>query len=400
MSSLSTRAFTTPAALPAVTVTTPVNPNQLAPASPAVIGAVSDADLSVILPKVTPQPDLPVSGGLRFPIGSSRDVRIPRDAIVTPIGSMPADGTKRAKQLDIHDVLGGPHRSPNPTARDRVLPFTRPDYTGGVDGRPGDAVPDRLRTPLYVKSIYDADEVSMNDVQQQSISDCYILAPIAAVARQNPQAIKDMITDNGDGTYTVRFKERVPYSEPPQYQDKPITVSGDFPGGLDSNSHAKPGDANVFGQREIWPLVLEKACEFYLGGNEAASKDGYDMISGGGPSARIMEAIAGRPVKSDPEGFVDLGISQPIYLGGIQTSYDEMKADFDSGKAIVISTPNVPSGLNYNLVPAHVYTVQNVYTDTYGREWVELYNPWGYNQPERIPFDQINKGDFNGIVTS
>ena len=154
MSNLSTRAFITPAAAtPAVTGITPATPGPPLPPSPAVMGPAGDADLSLILPKVTPQPAPTGSVEIRLPIGSSRDVRIPPDAIVTRIGSMPAGNAKREKPITIQNVLGGPHQLPNPTRRDHVLPFDRSDYTGGVDGRPADAVPDRLRPALFVQGV-------------------------------------------------------------------------------------------------------------------------------------------------------------------------------------------------------------------------------------------------------
>jgi hypothetical protein len=93
-----------------------------------------------------------------------------------------------------------------------------------LDRPPMDMVPGRLRNPLFVKDGSDVHEVDMNDVDQGGIGNCYVMASIAAVARQDPERIKNMVHDNGDGTYTVTFKEG--------WKDVPITVSGDFPGGI------------------------------------------------------------------------------------------------------------------------------------------------------------------------
>src|SRR5262249_12393092 len=46
---------------------------------------------------------------------------------------------------------------------------------------------------------------AVNDVRQGELSDCYFLAALGELAQDRPQAIKDMFTDNGDGTFTVRF---------------------------------------------------------------------------------------------------------------------------------------------------------------------------------------------------
>ena len=56
--------------------------------------------------------------------------------------------------------------------------------------------------PLYGP---EAGGPSRADVNQWGVYDCYLEASLAAVATQNPTAIKNMITDNGDGTYGVRF---------------------------------------------------------------------------------------------------------------------------------------------------------------------------------------------------
>jgi hypothetical protein len=46
---------------------------------------------------------------------------------------------------------------------------------------------------------------SMSDINQGSLADCYFLSSLAEVAFQDPSAITSMITDNGNGTYGVRF---------------------------------------------------------------------------------------------------------------------------------------------------------------------------------------------------
>jgi uncharacterized protein with LGFP repeats len=43
------------------------------------------------------------------------------------------------------------------------------------------------------------------DIDQGALGDCYLLASLASIAAKNPQAIRDMIIDNGDDTYTIRF---------------------------------------------------------------------------------------------------------------------------------------------------------------------------------------------------
>ena len=60
-------------------------------------------------------------------------------------------------------------------------------------------------TELYNTSGPNANEPSLSDIQQGSYGDCYFLSSLGALARNDPNAVKNMIHDNGNGTYTVTF---------------------------------------------------------------------------------------------------------------------------------------------------------------------------------------------------
>lgn len=53
--------------------------------------------------------------------------------------------------------------------------------------------------------LYGASGPQISDVNQGHIEDCYVMAALAEVAAQNPSLIQSMITDNGNGTFGVRF---------------------------------------------------------------------------------------------------------------------------------------------------------------------------------------------------
>jgi hypothetical protein len=38
----------------------------------------------------------------------------------------------------------------------------------------------------------------------------------------------------------------------------------------------------------------------------------------------------------------------------------------------------------------HCYAVSNVYRDANGKQWVELYNPWGHDHA-RLSFDEVRQ---------
>ena len=227
---------------------------------------------------------------------------------------------------------------------------------------------------LFVKGAGDVDAVSFNDIHQEQVGDCFLLGSLAAIARQDPQRIRDMVVDNGNGTYTVTFKERHGggvFGSPPEYVDVPITVTADFPGGLGGEGHAASGDTG-WGTVEIWPLVIEKAYGQYL-----TCQDPYGALDRGGSSERMLEMLTGRPAT--------LGGGLITALGGGE-SFDTLLADFQAGKAITVCTYDFEG----SLVADHCYAVSNVYRDANGNQWVELYNPWGHDHAT-LSFDEVSK---------
>lgn len=63
---------------------------------------------------------------------------------------------------------------------------------------------------------------SVDDVSQGGLNDCYVFAACAAIVGANPDRIKQLIKDNGNGTFTITFKGIVIFSSAEQ------TVSADF----------------------------------------------------------------------------------------------------------------------------------------------------------------------------
>lgn len=224
-----------------------------------------------------------------------------------------------------------------------------------------------MPNPLFVKGAGDTDAVAMNDIDQNSLGDCWMMGPLAAVAKNDPQRIKDMVQDNHDGTYTVTFKE---FNFFGGWSDKKITVTADFPGGINGGGHAGVGDKNIGGKGEIWPLIIEKAYAQYKGG--------YDKLNGGNPN-EFMMAITGK---------FTTAYDKPFSLLGAGLNANQLQNDFNAGKPIVFSTPKT-GALGYGLVNNHCYAVQNVYTDANGKKMVQLYNPWGNSHPSPIPYDDF-----------
>jgi len=95
---------------------------------------------------------------------------------------------------------------------------------------------------LYGNAGNPLESICPEAVEQGHVGDCFFMSATLSLASKNPQAIRDMIKDNQDGTYTVTF---------PGAPDRPVTVK-------------KPTAAEtaIYGastEHGTWPAVLEKA---------------------------------------------------------------------------------------------------------------------------------------------
>ncbi|HYO64290.1 MAG TPA: C2 family cysteine protease [Pyrinomonadaceae bacterium] len=233
----------------------------------------------------------------------------------------------------------------------------------------------------YVTGAGDGGEVSYNDVSQGGLNNCFVMASVAAVARTNPDAIRNMIQENRNErgeviSYTVTFhqKEDGLFGLGGGFKEVKVTVDANFP---TNGKHANPGDRAADGTQEIWPLVIEKAF--------AQLRGGYANIDKGGSAHEVMTALTGRDAEwKKPSDY----------------TFKQLSADFAAGRAVVFdTTKGIPAELatKYGLVGWHSYVATRVYSDKSG-QWVELYNPWGptAQQPTRVPYSEAAK-IFSGI---
>jgi Flp pilus assembly pilin Flp len=203
----------------------------------------------------------------------------------------------------------------------------------------------------------DGTAVHANDVSQGGLGDCYLIAALGAIAIQNRSVIEDAIRDNGDGTYTVTFHQRNDHPGwqfwKSDYDTVEITVNNEF--ATDANGNpvfAKPGDGTG-ANRELWPMIIEKAY--------AQWKGGYQQIGHGGLPSDAMEALTG----------------QPSTVGG-DLSMEDMAEAFEDGQAISVWTGEAKGPLfdNGTLVGGHAYFVTNV---DQANNRVTVHNPWGWS---------------------
>lgn len=85
----------------------------------------------------------------------------------------------------------------------------------------------------------------------QNLCDCYFISSLQAVAQTHPGLLESMVTDHGDGTYTVDFNVRLPVLGAFDHKE---TVNAQFP-----SSTVLSHIADAAGKRNILVQIIEKA---------------------------------------------------------------------------------------------------------------------------------------------
>ncbi len=116
---------------------------------------------------------------------------------------------------------------------------------------------------------------SKDDIMQGTpIGDCYLMTLLAAIARNDPDHIRQTVADLGDGTYAVDFKDN-------NHHDIYVRVDGDLPTNSDGTlAYAKLGKGN-----SMWVAIIEKAWTFYR--DEKPAGVGSGVNAGQGTYASI-----------------------------------------------------------------------------------------------------------------
>lgn len=188
---------------------------------------------------------------------------------------------------------------------------------------------DRTGEPLFPNGVPRPD-----DVDQGDLGDCWLLAVLAGMAAQNPDAIERMIRENPDGTYTVTFAD-----------GRAVTVDADV---RDSGGHG------------LWVSIIEKAY--------AQREGGYDELNGGDPSNALKALLGGDTEDFDPDSTRDFIFGDNVSPAD---SYRRIEQALDDGRVVTASVRNT-LGIN----GGHALTVTDVY-ESGGEQYVVVRNPWG-----------------------
>jgi hypothetical protein len=228
----------------------------------------------------------------------------------------------------------------------------------------------------FVRGPSDATDIDPNDVRQGNLGDCYLLASMAAIARQNPDAIRRLIRDNGDGTYTVTLYRN---SRPlrfwrPEYIPVEVEVTPEFPAVDGRPVFAQPDDGSGSHQ-ELWTLLVEKAY--------AQQRGGYGDLEGGWGHV-AMSSLTGVESEWHAPSSISLSdLANHLDQGHAVTASSLADLSVDVGGQQVWDIPDAsdvhPLFQSDVLYENHEYYVTGVNQET---GTVSIRNPWGRHLPE------------------
>jgi len=232
---------------------------------------------------------------------------------------------------------------------------------------------------LFQKGRDDDSSIHPNDVSQGALGDCYFVASLAAVAKQNPGLIRRAIRDNGDGTYTVTLYKKTGgfLGFGGHYEPVEITVTGEFPKGEYYSKEAKQWVAVTphvgTGDKELWPLIFEKAYGQLIAG-DGRMPQVYKELNEGGFPQDALTALTGKSSETHSPDHYTL---------------QELVDFHQKGYALVLSSKD--KYRNGTLVQNHAYWIESINMES---GVVIVRNPWGYDNSKlnriEIPFDELD----------
>lgn len=225
-------------------------------------------------------------------------------------------------------------------------PENEPDH---LTANENSASPTLTKWKPFAVTLYPFGSPEPADVNQHAIGDCSFCAVMASMAYLYPDFIKDIIKDNGDGTYTVRLFD-------PDGKNVDVCVKSTFL----CNSSGTLAQVTGKNNEPTWSAVLEKALMKYLTiykvsrlwgiGSDVAAP----IVTGdGGSFAFYPNQLWNGELKLIADWSVDEGM---IGVGGFTVS-------------------NLECGSLYT-VTAHAFTIMktNHASDGY---LFSMRNPWG-----------------------
>ncbi len=231
------------------------------------------------------------------------------------------------------------------------------------------------------KNLFGPQGPNVNDIKQDAFGDCYFVATLAAVARQNPALIRNAIDYNARGyNFMVRL-----YTKEGKKKSLFITQAEI------ANNVARRGGSyvdNTAKDERIWPAVMETAyAKLYDSNAKDGLDEGYKKIINGGYPADAMMAITGSTGTEEQFHYY----SRLAQTGSLAVLGNRIATALNNNKAVTLWSVKEKDMRNRieklfkkdiqkdGLVNNHVYTVTQSKQDA-AKEWqITMRNPWGTN---------------------
>ena len=184
----------------------------------------------------------------------------------------------------------------------------------------------RKWTKLENEPLFGKDGPSCDDiVQHPDMGNCFMLAPLASMALQNPEYIKKHIKDNNDGTVTVKLYDD--FNGQPTY----IKVDKSVP---DGSSYKKS-----FSEGALWVKMFEKA--FIAYSIKRNKTNPFDALLEGDSGSKMMNAMR---LEVDPPYKTE------SYKGKSGELFNIIKDAFNNNAIITYGKLTGPYGHNISVV--------------------------------------------------
>jgi len=216
-------------------------------------------------------------------------------------------------------------------------------------------------------NLFSAAGPQATDVNQGTLGDCYFLAALSDEASQNTNVIKNMITSDGNGVYTVDFKQNG--------ANDYVTVD-DAMATLPKGYHVSDGSNLAFDDGgtsgSMWSEIVEKAYTEFRSDTDpsansaSAPQNSYTRISGGWDEG--IAAITGQSVN-------DYAASYYTSASAEKSLASTLQSDISGKDVVTMSTGNVNNAA-LGLIGDHMYAVLGVNAAT-GMATID--NPWNAN---------------------
>jgi len=221
------------------------------------------------------------------------------------------------------------------------------------------------KTALFIKGEGHGNAIDINDIKGVG-ADKKLHALIGALARTQPEHLKNMISDNQDGTYAVRF-----YSK--DQTEEFVTVDEKFW----LNTHSEPvyGGLSIIEDEpiEIWHLLIEKAWAKLHKGYENIQVTNFSTID----SAWALTGEKFKRLK------IDEYLNEESFLNEIHRHFNEQ-----SLPVIFITKAGTSTFDDEDLMYNHLYVLKDV---SQRNQSFNLYNPNGNKHLYNVDIEFIKR---------